>query len=61
MQLGLELSHFTYKYIYFEPCRSKTLKEINWSFLDGYHDPPKAYNSFIKKYSESYNVCYLEN
>ena len=35
----------------------ETLKEINWSSLDGYHDPKNAYNSFIKKYSESYNVC----
>ena len=26
------------------------LKEINWSSLGGYHDPKKAYNSFIKKY-----------
>ena len=34
------------------------LKEINWSSLDGYHDPKNAYNSFIKKYSESYNVCF---
>ena len=29
----------------------ETLKEINWSSLDGYHDPKNAYNSFIKKYS----------
>ena len=36
----------------------ETLKEINWSSLDGYHDPKNAYNSFIKKYSESYNVCF---
>ena len=34
------------------------LNEINWSSLDGYHDPKNAYNSFIKKYSESYNVCF---
>ena len=36
----------------------ETLKEINWSSLDGYHDPKNAYNSFIKKYSESYNECF---
>ena len=36
----------------------ETLKEITWSSLDGYHDPKNAYNSFIKKYSESYNVCF---
>ena len=24
-----------------------------------YHDPQNAYNSFIKKYSENYNVCFL--
>ena len=29
---------------------------LTWS-LDGYYDPKNAYNSFIKKYSESYNVC----
>ena len=36
----------------------ETLKEVNWSSLDGYHEPKNAYNSFIKKYSESYNVCF---
>ena len=36
----------------------KTLKEINCSFLDGYHDPKNAYKSFIKKYSKTYNVCF---
>ena len=36
----------------------ETLKEITWSSLDGYHDPKNAYNSFIKKYSKSYNVCF---
>ena len=36
----------------------ETLKEITWSSLDGYRDPKNAYNSFIKKYSESYNVCF---
>ena len=32
----------------------ETLKEITWSSPDGYHDPKDTYNSFIKKYSESY-------
>ena len=36
----------------------ETLKEINWSSLNGYHDPKNAYNSFIKTYYESYNVCF---
>ena len=36
----------------------ETLKEVNWSSLDGYQEPKNAYNSFIKKYSESYNVCF---
>ena len=36
----------------------ETLKEVNWSSLDGYYEPKNAYNSFIKKYSESYNVCF---
>ena len=35
----------------------ETLKEITWSSLDGYHDPKNVYNSFIKKYSESYKLC----
>ena len=35
----------------------KTLNKINWSSLDGYHDSQNAYNSFTKKYSESY-VCF---
>ena len=34
----------------------ETLKEINWCSLDGYHDPQNPYNSFIRKYSESYNA-----
>ena len=36
----------------------ETLKEVNWSSLDGYHEPKNPFNSFIKKYSESYNVCF---
>ena len=36
----------------------ETLKEINWSSLDGYRDPKNAYSSFIKKYSESYIMCF---
>ena len=36
----------------------ETLEDVNWSSLDGYHERKNAYNSFIKKYSESYNVCF---
>ena len=36
----------------------ETLEDVNWSSLDGYHERKNAYNSVIKKYSESYNVCF---
>ena len=35
-----------------------TLEETNWSSLEGYDDPNNAYNSFLTKYSETYNACF---
>lgn len=35
-----------------------TLEETNWSSLEGYDDPNNAYNSFLMKYSETYNACF---
>lgn len=34
------------------------LEDINWSLIEGYDDPHKAYNGFLKKYSETYNACF---
>ena len=35
-----------------------TLEETNWTSLEGYDDPNNAYNSFLTKYSETYNACF---
>ena len=36
-----------------------TLEETNWSSLEGYDDPNNTYNSFLMKYSETYNqACF---
>jgi len=34
------------------------LENFNWDNLYQYHDPNEAYNYFISKYNEIYNVCF---
>ena len=34
------------------------LGSINWSELDGYHDPQNSYKSFLSKFTDIYNICF---